>query len=85
MVKSFSVAKLLGIKDNRKGIDWSIILVIIAATVASSILMDDGCKAEMEDPSKPIGQRCLTRLIPALIITIFLMVLQFQRLVGRCA
>lgn len=83
-MKSWSISKALGIKDARKGIDWSIILVIVAATAAANLLMDNGCRTELADPQKPLSKKCTSRLVPAMLITFLVMVLQFQRLVGKC-
>ena len=83
-MKSWSIAKALGIKDARKGIDWSIILFILVATAASNLLLDNGCRAEMSDSNKPMSRRCTARIVPALLITCIVMILQFQRLAGKC-
>lgn len=83
-MKSWSIAKMLGIVDKRQGFDWSIVLIICAATAVAQLLMEDGCRAEMLDPQKKISARCQSRLIPALVITLAIAILQFQRLVGKC-
>ena len=83
-MKSWSIAKMLGIVDKRQGFDWSILLVICAATMVVQLLMEDGCREEMLDPQKKISQKCQSRLIPAMIIMLVLTILQFQRLVGKC-
>ena len=81
---SFSISKLLGVVDKRKGFDWSFILIIVAAAAIIQILKADGCRDEMLDPSKKLSPKCQARVLPTFIIMLIVTIYQFQRLVGKC-
>ena len=82
----FSIARALGIADKRTGFDWSVLVVLCAVTVLTNVLLSDqGCMAEAADPERPrLSDRCLLRVVPAMILLILALIFQFQRLVGKC-
>jgi len=82
----FSISRALGIADKRKGFDWSALVVLCAVTILINVLLSDrGCMAEAADPERRrLSDRCLIRIVPAVILLILMLIFQFQRLVGKC-